>query len=154
MIVFIISALILALDQLSKFLINLNFLPGQSYPVIRNVFHLTLVHNTGAAFGLFAGKAVFFILISVTAIILILVALKKTAGGSALLKVGLAMILGGAIGNLIDRVRLGFVVDFLDFRIWPVFNLADTTITLGAGLLAVYIFRRKGEPNSLPDRPA
>ena len=141
MVVFIISISVLALDQLTKNLISLYFLPGQSQPIIKNIFYLTLVHNKGIAFGLFRGKIVLFIFISVIIIGLLITLFRKIRKLSLLLKVSLALILAGALGNLIDRLVFGYVIDFLDFRIWPVFNVADSAITIGAGLLVIYLFK-------------
>ncbi|MEA3560306.1 MAG: signal peptidase II [Candidatus Omnitrophota bacterium] len=141
MVVFIISISVLALDQLTKSLISLYFLPGQSQPIIKNIFYLTLIHNKGIAFGLFRGKIVLFIFVSVIIIGLLITLLRKIRKHDLLLKVSLALILAGAFGNLIDRLVFGYVIDFLDFRIWPVFNVADSAITIGAGLLILRLIK-------------
>ncbi len=143
MIAFIISISILVLDQLTKKLICLNFLPGQSQPIIKNIFHLTLVYNKGIAFGLFLGTVVISVFISVMVIILLIVSVIKIKGPELILKIAFSLILGGAAGNLVDRIRFGYVIDFLDFRVWPVFNVADIAITIGAGLLIVYLFKMR-----------
>ena len=101
--------------------------------------HLTLVHNRGAAFGILKGQLYLFIFTTIIAIILIYRSLKNTSCN--LYRVSLWLILAGAAGNLIDRVRFGYVVDFLDFRIWPVFNIADSAITIGAILLGWSIIK-------------
>jgi len=142
-IVFIISISILVLDQLTKKLICLNFLPGQSRPIIENIFHLTLIYNKGIAFGLFLGTALIPVFISIMVIVLLIVSVIKIKGHDLILKIAFSLILGGAAGNLVDRIRFGYVIDFLDFRIWPVFNVADTAITIGAGLLIVYLFKMR-----------
>lgn len=137
---FLIAGFVVILDQITKAkaLASLKF--GESRPIIDKFFHLTLVQNTGAAFGLFKNQAAFFILISVIAIIvIILFFLSKKMD----VYLPLALILGGAIGNLIDRLRFGHVIDFLDFRIWPVFNLADACISVGAFFLFMSIIRGK-----------
>jgi len=136
----LISLAIVVLDQLSKFIIKSQFSPGQSLPVIKNIFHLTLVYNTGIAFGLFKNQAVVFIMLSIVAIALIIINILsegKKQQADQLNWIGLSLILGGALGNLIDRLSLGFVVDFLDFRVWPVFNLADSCITIGVILILI-----------------
>lgn len=134
--IFIINLSILFLDQLSKILVSKYLLLNQSAPVIKGVFHLTLIHNRGAAFGILKDQAQLFILTTVLAIIFILLILKKNEGKKhPIYTISLSCILGGALGNLIDRLTLGYVIDFLDFRIWPVFNLADSAITIGAILL-------------------
>jgi len=130
MILIIVLSVIL-LDQTTKFL-ALRFLQLHTpVPLIKNFLNLTLVHNRGAAFGLLQNQLLLFVLISLFAVGLIIYSLKSKAN-SIILKLSLSLILGGAIGNLIDRLRFGFVVDFLDLRVWPVFNIADSVITLAA----------------------
>ncbi|MDD5130084.1 MAG: signal peptidase II [Candidatus Omnitrophica bacterium] len=133
--IFIIVSIVILLDQISKFL-ALRFLQlNTPVPLIKNFLNLTLVHNRGAAFGLFQDQLFLFILVSFFAIGLIFYNLRNKAN-SILLKVSLSLILGGAAGNLIDRLRFGYVVDFLDLRVWPVFNIADSVITIAAFVLA------------------
>ena len=133
----IIIILIIGLDQLTKFILNNNLILNSPYPVIKGFFYLTLVHNKGAAFGILKNQLFLFILSSIFAIILIYFNLKKSGNKKklSLNDLALGLILSGAIGNLIDRLFLGYVVDFLDFRVWPVFNVADSAITVGAVLL-------------------
>ena len=139
---FVIVFLILALDQFTKLFVIKNLSLHESLAVIPGIFHLTLVHNQGAAFGILRGKLPLFIFSSVFAIILIYFNLKdKHKEGISFL--ALALILSGALGNLIDRIFLGYVVDFLDFRVWPVFNIADSAITIGAVLLGWEILFKK-----------
>ncbi|MFA5090152.1 MAG: signal peptidase II [Candidatus Omnitrophota bacterium] len=141
---FIIVSVILALDQFTKFLAVKKLALQQSFPVIKGVFHFTLVYNRGAAFGILKNHALFFILASLFAIFLIYLNLRDAKHSrSSVYFVSLSLILAGALGNLIDRICLGYVVDFLDFRIWPVFNLADSAITAGAILLGYSILRAK-----------
>ena len=141
--ILIIVLCILSLDQLSKLLVTRNFLYHESLPVIKGIFHITLIHNRGAAFGILKDQLSLFIFTSVFAIILIILKLKDTGKYYGL---SLSLILAGALGNLIDRLFLGYVIDFLDFRIWPVFNVADTAITIGAVLLgyAILTSEKKG----------
>lgn len=142
--VFIIIFSILFLDQLSKTLATKNLLLNQSLPLIKGIFHLTLIHNRGAAFGVLKNQAQLFILVSLFAIILIFWNLRKNRHKKhSLYNISLSFILSGALGNLIDRLTLGYVIDFLDFRIWPVFNIADSAITVGAILLGISILRNK-----------
>ncbi|MDP3786586.1 MAG: signal peptidase II [Candidatus Omnitrophota bacterium] len=122
---FLIAGIVVIVDQITKAIATT---------------HLTLVRNTGAAFGLFRDQAVIFILISVIAIIFIGFYLIKKKTSYYL---PLALILGGAVGNLIDRLRFGYVVDFIDLRFWPVFNVADSCITIGAIILFFVIIRSK-----------
>ncbi|MDP2927394.1 MAG: signal peptidase II [Candidatus Omnitrophota bacterium] len=131
--IFIIVLSVILLDQATKFL-ALRFLQlNIPVPVIKNFLNLTLVHNRGAAFGFFQNQLLLFVLVSLFAIGLILYNLKTN---SIILKLSLSLILGGSIGNLIDRLRFGFVIDFLDLRIWPVFNIADSVITIAALVLS------------------
>jgi signal peptidase II len=135
--------LIIGLDQLTKFILNNNLVLNSPYPVIKGFFYLTLVHNRGAAFGILKNQLLLFILSSIFAIILIYFNLKKSRNKKkfSLNDLALGLILSGAIGNLIDRLFLGYVVDFLDFRVWPVFNIADSAITVGAILLGWTLLR-------------
>jgi len=137
---FLIASAVVIVDQITKAVALANLRYGESYSIIKKIFHLTLVQNSGAAFGLFKNQATFFIIISIIAIIFIILSLSKRQTGPYL---SLALILGGAIGNLIDRIRFGYVVDFLDFRVWPVFNVADSCISIGAFLLFLLLIRGK-----------
>jgi signal peptidase II len=132
--IFIIVFSVILLDQATKFL-ALRFLQlNTPVPLIKNFLNLTLVHNRGAAFGIFQNQLFLFVLVSLFAIGLIFYNLKNKTN-SIILKLSLSLILGGAVGNLIDRLRFGFVVDFLDLRVWPVFNFADSMITIAALVL-------------------
>lgn len=140
----IVFLLILIADQVSKNTLVNNLYLGQSIPVIPKIFHITLVYNTGIAFGLFKNQTVLLSVVSFFVIILIvfnLLGQKKQKEIDRLESFALYLILAGAVGNLIDRLRLGFVIDFLDFRVWPVFNLADSAITIGMVLLLIRCIR-------------
>jgi len=105
------------------------------------------VRNAGAAFGLFKNSAVFFILVSIAAIFIISAILARAIkqnnfSGKKLYNFGLTLIMSGAFGNLIDRIRFGYVIDFIDVRIWPVFNIADSSITIGTFLLIIYFSKK------------
>ncbi len=131
---------IIALDQITKSLVHLKLSVGESLPVIKNVLHITLVTNTGAAFGIFKNATPVFILISISAVIFVSVLIINIIKKASFFKnlrfdIALLLIISGALGNLIDRIRLGYVIDFIDVRIWPVFNIADTSITIGTCLL-------------------
>ncbi|WXJ86859.1 Lipoprotein signal peptidase [Moorella humiferrea] len=138
-------ALVLGLDQLTKYIVRVNFQPNESLPVINSFFHLTYVNNPGAAFGLFAYKTPVFVAITVLVVAVILIAYRILPPGSPVMRLALALITGGALGNLIDRLRFGYVVDFLDFRVWPVFNLADVAIVSGVILLCWQLLGPAGE---------
>ncbi len=137
---------IYVLDQWSKFfaLDRMSFF--ESIPVIENIFHITLIQNYGAAFGIFPHMRVFFIVITLVIVLLILAFLRHVPRGLGFLRLGLALQLAGALGNMTDRVRLGYVIDFLDFRIWPVFNVADMAIVVGVFFLAFdLLLTQKGQ---------
>jgi len=135
----IISFVILILDLFTKYIVQKNLVPYESIPVIDNIFHITYVQNTGAAFSILKGKTLFFAVVSLIIVAIIALILFKFPIKQRILGNGLAMILGGALGNLIDRLRFGYVVDFLDFRVWPVFNIADCLIVVGVIILAYII---------------
>ncbi len=135
--------LILACDQCTKLLCARYLTLHQSLPVVKGFFHLTLVHNRGAAFGIGKGHVLFFVFASLCAIVFIVLNFRKS---TAFVRCSLALILAGAVGNLIDRLLFGYVVDFLDLRIWPVFNVADSAITVGALLLVYSIFKDSRSP--------
>lgn len=143
--VLVIAGAIILLDQVSKYLVRAMMVPGESIPLIPKVFHLTYVQNPGAAFGMFAHRTTFFIIIAVAVILFILAFFQRVGQDQKLLRVGLALQLGGAVGNLIDRVRLGHVTDFFDFRVWPVFNVADMAIVVGVAILCWEIIRTSPE---------
>lgn len=134
-------ALIVGLDQLTKYIAVLKLMQVKTLPIISEVFHLTYVENSGAGFGIFQDFTWLLAVFSaVVAAILIGYVLWKKPKHPCLIT-ALTFLCGGALGNLIDRVRLGYVVDFLDFTLidFPVFNVADCFVTVGAVLLAVYI---------------
>jgi signal peptidase II len=134
---------VVLIDQSSKFFALQYLSPQNPIPLIPQVLDLTLVRNPGVAFGLFSGhSAVLFTVITASLVILFLIANRShgaTAGGASIVdRWALSLILGGAVGNWIDRLRFGAVIDFIDFRVWPVFNIADTAITVG---VCLYFFR-------------
>lgn len=136
-------ALVVGLDQLTKYLAVQNLKPIDTYPLIEDVFHLTYLENRGAAFGMLADHRWVFMIVSSAAVIAIvafmMAAYKKHF--SPLLYSALAMIAGGGIGNMIDRVYLGYVVDFLDFRLidFAIFNVADSFVCVGCAIVILYI---------------
>ena len=138
----VIISSIFFLDQLTKILAS-NFLKlNHAFPVIKGVMYLTLVHNRGAAFGMFKNKLWLFIFSALFAITLIYMELRSDKGERPFIyRLALGLILAGALGNLIDRLLFGYVVDFLDFRIWPVFNVADSSVTIGAILFGYSILK-------------
>lgn len=141
--IFLFSGLILLADQLTKFLILKSLSPGESIPILNNIFHITLVQNKGAAFGMLSRHTFFLILISIAAVGFIIISHRRFRGRMPAIDAGCSLILGGTLGNLVDRLRFGFVIDFLDFRVWPVFNVADSAICIGAGLLAIGLLKKE-----------
>ena len=132
---FVLPLAVVILDQFSKYIVVENMALGESIPIIEEVFHLTYIFNPGAAFGMFAHNRLFFIAIAVIVIGIIIWARREILASPWEVKAGCGLFLGGAIGNLIDRARQGLVIDFFDFRIWPVFNIADIAICIGVGLI-------------------
>lgn len=140
-----IGILVFIIDQLVKHLVVSTMHLGQSLPVIKGIFHITYVLNPGAAFGMLEHQRWFFILVAIAAVLLGAAFYKKLQQESFLMRSGAGLLLGGAVGNLADRIQSGLVVDFLDFRIWPVFNIADIAICAGAGILIFDIWQRRNE---------
>ncbi|SKA02633.1 signal peptidase II [Selenihalanaerobacter shriftii] len=134
MLVFIVALIILILDQVTKLIIVQNFHVSESLPFIEDIFHLTYVKNFGAAFGILTNQRLFFIIVTLLVIIILLALYKQISKQGVLIKIATGLGIGGAIGNLIDRIRVGYVIDFLDFRVWPVFNIADSAIVIGVGI--------------------
>ena len=141
----IITFAIVLIDRATKIFFSDIMDNGETIPLINNIFHVTLVHNTGIAFGLFKDYGVVFIVIPTIAIVLLVFNIYYYRQNNEALSrtyiIGFSLILGGAIGNLIDRIRFGYVIDFLDFRVWPVFNVADSAITIGAIVIAWKCFQ-------------
>ena len=146
----ILAGVVIALDQLTKNLVLARFRLGESYTIIENFFNLTFVKNFGAAFGFLSQshpefREVFFLVMPPAAMIVIFFLLKGVKNDDRVQILALSSILGGAIGNYIDRLRFRYVVDFLDFHwfnqySWPAFNIADAGIVIGVGVLMVQMF--------------
>ncbi len=145
--------IIVALDQASKHIVTIFLAYGETIPVIKGVFHLTLVHNTGIAFGMFKNQAHLFAFLSIITISFIIHCVINRREKEKIHKwekFALFLILAGAIGNLIDRLRFGYVIDFLDFRIWPVFNVADSAITVGILIIIIQYLRLTPKWKTIP----
>jgi signal peptidase II len=141
----IIAAFVVALDQLSKHWVRSYLDLYETIPLV-GCLSLTNVRNTGSAFGLFANQAFLLTLVAIVALVTILLFYRYLSRISLLSSFALGLVFGGAVGNLIDRLRFGYVTDFIDVRLWrdfhwPAFNVADSAITVGAVVLAVFIFR-------------
>ena len=131
----IVALLVVIFDQLTKYYVVENFYLGESVPVIENIFHWTYILNPGAAFGMLEGSRWFFVVIAVGVLGGIWYMKNEINEGGWMMQYGAALFGGGAIGNLIDRARSGLVIDFFDFRIWPVFNVADIAICVGVAMI-------------------
>lgn len=136
-----IACVVTILDQLVKWIVVTHMEWGESIPLIPNVFHLTYILNPGAAFGILAYQRCFFLLIVLVLFGAFFAFRKRIPTKPAYFPAAIGMLLGGALGNAIDRVRLSGVVDFFDFRIWPIFNVADIFICVGVALIVFYFWR-------------
>ncbi|WIF95696.1 signal peptidase II [Caminicella sporogenes] len=149
MVYFLLIIMIVVLDQFTKYLAAVYLKSIDTYPLIKNIFHLTYRENTGAAFSILRNKQIFLILMTAVVVLALIVYLVKVINKENLflLKFSLSFIIGGAIGNLVDRVRLNYVVDFFDFTLinYPVFNVADIFIVTGSILLAYAVIFKKIE---------
>lgn len=146
----LVTLISLVLDQATKLYVDAHFALHESVPVIDGLFHLTYVRNKGAAFGILADSSIripFFIGVSIVAMLGILWYLRTLRDDQRLGMLGLALIFSGAAGNLIDRIRYGEVIDFLDVfwrqHHWPAFNVADSAITVGVALLLLDMWREE-----------
>ena len=147
MILIVLSLLVVAMDQLAKIYIHTHFALGDTIPVINNYFNITYVRNMGAAFGIFSDSAetfrhLFFLAIPVIAVIVIVFFIYGLPENELAQIISLSLIAGGAVGNYVDRIEYGYVIDFLDVHIrniysWPVFNIADSAIVVGVTVLSL-----------------
>lgn len=151
-IIIITSTILLCIDQISKLLVVNLLTKTDSITIIKNFFYLTYINNDGAAFSILVGKRIFLILIAVLVIVMLIRYIKKNNIQNKLELVSLALIIGGSLGNLMDRVVRGYVIDFLDFKIFnynfPIFNLADTFIVIGVFLLLLKEIRKENNLDS------
>ncbi len=144
---YLVALAVFFLDMATKLLVVNKMDMGQSIPIIKNVFHFTYIVNRGAAFGIFPQGNFIFILISFVGIIMVVGLYKKLNKEEFFLRLPLGFILGGILGNLFDRIFRGEVVDFFDFRIWPIFNFADTFICIGISIIFLFtILGKKFKP--------
>ncbi len=140
---FIMVVIVLAIDRITKLWIVSKMGLAETIPVINGFFHITYIKNSGAAFGMLANRQWIFILITILVLIAIFYMVVKLPKEDALLAAIFGLITGGALGNLIDRIQTGLVIDFLDFRgIWPyIFNVADSAVVVGVCLLTWQILK-------------
>lgn len=148
----ILTILVILVDFFSKYMVSKLMTVNETINLINNFFRITYVKNTGAAFSIFSNNTLLVIIISVIVIGFLLFYIYKNKGNNKLENVSYAFILGGAIGNLIDRLVYGYVIDFLDFEILsydaPIFNLADTFIVIGVILFLINTLRSRYDGNS------
>jgi signal peptidase II len=140
----VVALLTLVIDRISKRVVMTNFRPGESWnpvTVLERWVSLTYVTNTGAAFGMFPDYGVVFMVIAVVVILVIVFYYRHLPGEQRLVQTSLGLQLGGALGNLVDRLLYGHVIDFIDFKVWPVFNVADSSIFVGVVILAFHLLR-------------
>jgi len=138
------AALVILVDQVSKYIIVNSLERFQEWapiPSLQRFFAITYITNTGVAFGLFPDSSILFIIIAVVVIAIIFVYHRQLAEQQWLLRISLGLQLGGAIGNLLDRLTRGYVVDFIHFKFWPVFNVADSCVVVGAALMAYFLLK-------------
>jgi signal peptidase II len=141
---FVTAALVIAADQITKLIIERNLTPYEEWapiPAIQRLFAITYITNTGSAFGLFPQGSQFFMVVAVVVAIAILFYSRQLEGQQWLLRLGLGLQLGGALGNLIDRLTRGHVVDFVHFKFWPVWNVADASIVVGVAVMAYFLLQ-------------
>lgn len=148
---YIIAALItVVIDQLTKIAIMANFKIYESRPILGQIASLTYVTNKGGAFGLLSSYPTFFVVLAILLSLAGIVFLPRIFKMRMLVQVALGLLLGGTLGNLIDRLRFGSVVDFLDFHFWPTFNVADIAICTGVGIIIIIIITTKEGKNNTP----
>ncbi len=138
----LIALIVIVIDQLVKWLVVTNISLGETIFHTNGILSLTHIRNTGAAWSILEGQLWFFFVITVITVGIILYFLKKNLHESKWLTIGLSLVLGGALGNFIDRMRLGYVVDMfqIDFVNFPIFNIADTALTIGVFCIMIYLF--------------
>lgn len=154
LIYYIIAAVLTVIDQVTKWGILQNFDLYDEKILIPNVFSLYYIQNTGAAWGIFAGRMTFFYIITVLVIGYLIYNFHKYKVESKLARLSFSFILSGAIGNFIDRLAYGYVVDMfrLDFINFPIFNVADVCLTIGVGLMIIYVLFLEKDENEVKEK--
>lgn len=148
------AAVVFALDQATKYLVvkHIPFRESWSlFPAFSKLFKLTFISNTGAAFGMFPQLGTIFMLVAVLVIAGIVLFHNHLPTENIWIRLSLGLQLGGAMGNLLDRILRGFVVDFVDIGFWPIFNIADLSIVLGVTILAYHLWDEDGGEDATPD---
>jgi signal peptidase II len=136
------ALLTIALDQFTKHIVVASFAPGESRIFVPHLIYWTYVQNRAGAFGLFGTQSWLLVIMALIVLVVFWLAFRDAAVHSRAISIAFGAIAGGAVGNIIDRFHYGFVVDFIDFRWWPVFNAADSCITLGVCALILTSFLR------------
>lgn len=137
--IIIIGLIFVFIDQLIKYMILNDFILGHSMSIIEDFLYITYIKNTGIAFGLFKNNNIFMVIVISIIIIVLLFFYYHEKKKSLVLSISIMFLVSGAIGNLIDRIIRGFIIDYINFTFWPAFNLADTLIVVGSFLLGFYI---------------
>ncbi len=155
MLTIIVISLVIIIDQCTKYMVRINFEQGETLPIISDILHLTYVRNLGAAFSMFENIKVVTIIIPLFILLIAITALfffyKRISRFS---RISISLIIAGGMSNLIDRIILGYVTDMIDFRIFPVFNIADISVCVGCVLLIVGMFLpKKLDKDNLPEQP-
>lgn len=140
-IIIILSIIFLIIDQITKILVVNSLVPGENIEIIKNIFSIIYTNNTGAAFSILLGKRIFLIVVAILIIGILLYYIKKNKVDGKLNIIAFSLIIGGSLGNLIDRIVRGYVVDFISIKLgsynFPIFNIADTLIVVGVFLLLI-----------------
>ena len=140
-IIIILSIIFLIIDQITKILVVNSIVPGENIEIIKNIFSIIYTNNTGAAFSILLGKRIFLIVVAILIIGILLYYIKKNKVDGKLNIIAFSLIIGGSLGNLIDRIVRGYVVDFISIKLgsynFPIFNIADTLIVVGVFLLLI-----------------
>ena len=145
--------LALGLDQLTKWLVTSNLALLESVPE-EGFFRITYVWNTGTAFGLFTGRGEILTVVSLVAVAMLIFFYRHAGRESSIVRLAIGLQLGGALGNIVDRFRLGHVTDFIDVGPWPIFNLADSSIVIGIALMVFYLFYTRESQKPPVESPA
>lgn len=159
---YLLGILILVVDQATKIIVEHKLPMGVPIEIIPGFFNLYHTRNVGGAFGLFPNMAPLFLVVGIVAVVVLMVAFRRFRYQDKTVRLSLALLIAGALGNIIDRIRLGYVIDFIQLYLsrfyWPAFNIADTSVVVGAVLILVFIFthreKGKGEPDSKAENGA
>lgn len=151
MTIIILSIIFLIIDQITKILVVNSLVPGENIEIIKNIFNIIYTNNTGAAFSILLGKRIFLIVVAVLIIGVLLYYIKRNKIEKKIDIIALSFVIGGSLGNLIDRIVRGYVIDFISIKIgnynFPIFNVADILIVIGVFLLLLSSRRRQSDDN-------